>query len=165
MSGHVLARMYDETVEELKRVFLPSEMMMLLDVMNGTLLNSGLMGQQVAANVGDSFALYPGLYEEKWGVQRDLMEIKLAHLNAWQLGVLEVWAERAWESISAESGFDFRAYVAKGKFSVTRLVEDTDQALAAEIDCLEKSKSAFKSALAAQARTAAERAKKLLGEL
>lgn len=74
------------------------ELLMVLDVMNGTIVTPGLEGRCVVINVEDSFIIYPGMYEEKWGVDKKVMLEKLRAMPADWLVLIEKWATDYWDS-------------------------------------------------------------------
>jgi len=89
--------LYQATLmRELKGRFTAGQLKMFVDVMNGTFLTAGLAGQHMQANVEDSFALYPGMYEEKWDIDRTATEAALKELTAFQRAVLEIWVASFW---------------------------------------------------------------------
>lgn len=165
--NHTLSRIYDETVEELKRIYTPEELWMMLDVMNGTWLAGGLMGQHISASVADSFQLYPGTYEEEWKVDRQQLESRLAKCNPWQLAVLELYCARFWEFVSGSGGpaFDSKAYTKPGAHSLQEQHNDAMKHLDEAIKKMEESRSAVKSKTIAIARTEAEKARGIIEEL
>lgn len=165
MTQHPLFSLYDDTVEALKRSFAPGELLMILDVMNGTHLMGGLMGQQVGPNVEDSFSLYPGLYEDKWGVERAPLVEKLAGLDAWQRASLEVWASRFWQAVGVKPDLDPREYVAKGKHTAAGQLEALETTLGEAVDLMERTKHAFKSKTIEHAREKVEAARRALALL
>ena len=62
------------------------------------------LGQRASAgtflvpNVIDSFALYPGVYEEKWGVTRKELTVNLCSLTLFERVAMELWAAYFWGS-------------------------------------------------------------------
>lgn len=91
------------TLAEVRGVFSVGELSMILDVLNGhgTLLaygGAGLSGQYIVPSIADSFHLYPGAYEEKWGISDpDGFIQRLAGLTRAQALCLEIWAAGFWE--------------------------------------------------------------------
>lgn len=167
--NHTLARIYDETVESLKRHFTPEELYMVLDVMNGThlLSISGTMGQHAPLNVYDSFRLYPGEYEKKWNVNKDQLLEKFKQLDHWHIAILEIWCARFWEFVSGRGGpgFDHKEYCLVGKFSLQSQHGEAMKHLDESIKKMEESRGAVKSKTIALARSEAEKVKTILENL
>lgn len=91
------------TLAEIRGKFSLGELSMVLDVLNGhgTLLafgGSGLAGQYIVPNIEDSFRLYPGQFEDKWGIDNpeDFVN-RLNSLTRAQSLCLEIWAAGFWE--------------------------------------------------------------------
>ena len=66
----------------------------MIDVMNGTALTQDLAGQQLPLNVIDGIAL-DGL-DEKWGVDAEKINQKLAGMSTPELMFLEIWIQGFW---------------------------------------------------------------------
>jgi len=139
---------------------------MLLDIMNGTYLDSFSIraGAGLDASVFDSFALYPGTYEEKWGVDKTAMLEKVRKLDDWQVACLAIWAVDFWASDIYEQPDSITRYVT-GKAGVPQLGASALEHLARAVELQEKTRGAFKSALIAEARTETEKALAILKEL
>jgi hypothetical protein len=165
--NHTLARLYDETVEQLKQAFTYNEFMLMFDVMNGTWLTSGITGQHAISNVTASYHEYPGMYEDKWNVKREELVAKLEKLNLGQLGILEIYCARFWENVSGSGGtaFDAREYTMPGKHTLQAQHNEAMKSLDESIKRMEESRNAVKSKTIAQARTEAEKARALLEQL
>lgn len=93
--------MYHAAIAEMRGKFTPGELKMLIDVANGSawlIFQSGnLVGQQLPLSVYDSFEIYPGMYEEKWGVKKQGMIDKINGLSRFHTITLEIWAAGFWE--------------------------------------------------------------------
>ena len=92
---------YTRTLVELRGVFTQGELNFFIDIMNGTIAlmagqASGLFGQHLPLSASDSFDLYPGMYEDKWGVKKDLVMAKLEGLTVFQLMAIELWSALFW---------------------------------------------------------------------
>jgi hypothetical protein len=95
--------LYQSALAEMRGKFSEGELCMILDVMNGhagVMVLGGRMsvGYHIPPNIEDSFRLYPGVYEEKWGIA-DPQDF-IARLNAlprFHLVALEIWAAAWWE--------------------------------------------------------------------
>jgi hypothetical protein len=166
MLTHPLAELYDGTVDELKRTLTRGELCLIADVMNGTWLLPGLVGQHVLANVADAFALYPGQYEDKWQVEKEAVLGKLQGLPGWHLGVLEVWAARFWQQVSNTPGaWDHDPYLTPGGYAEAGALDQAEKKLAHAADLMEQTKGAFKSKLIAEAKDEVTEALRLLKSL
>ena len=92
---------YSITLKELRGKFEKGELGMILDVENGGtdfLLASGVaMGVGVTHNIFDSFHLYPGMYEEKWEIDRKKMQNKMQSLTFFQQFCLKYWCCQFWD--------------------------------------------------------------------
>lgn len=120
----------------------------------------------------DSFHLYPGMYEEKWGVKKDEMLEKLKNLNGFHVACLAIWANDFWygSELSPSGGgkgedlLDLDKYIKESPAIIEQL-EAAMSRLETAIDLMEASKSAFKSAQIAEARESAQKAKEILEKL
>lgn len=147
------------------RKFTRGEQMMLIDIFNGTMLTPGILGQHLIAQVEESFALYPGMYEEKWKVTRQEMVDKIVSLTPLEAAFLELWAVGFWavaDPISSRE--DLENYI-QGKFNLESRVRDEISILEAVGDQLEKTKSSFKSATIAESRKSIEEVTAILKNL
>ncbi len=99
----LLPHMYQAALAEIRGVFSKGELSMILDVMNGhagimIYGQAGLAGQHIGLNVADSFHLYPGTYEDAWGIEDPVsFQARLAALPRFQSAALEIWAAAFWE--------------------------------------------------------------------
>lgn len=111
-AGEALPRMVRHTLAyELRGKFTKGELSMIVDVLNGhgmTMRMSPMTpGQHIGLSVSDSFELYPGAYEEKWGVDKAHMVEALSGLTSFQLAALEYWAAMFWEGdFNAENALE-----------------------------------------------------------
>lgn len=89
------------TLVEMRGRFTAGELSMILDVLNGNIMLAsgahGLAGQHVLLSVADSFDLYPGMYEDKWDLEKVDFLDKLGSLSRFQATCLELWAAGFWE--------------------------------------------------------------------
>ena len=147
-------------MDNARRSFTRGEQGMLIDIYNGTMLTPHLLGQMIVGQVEDSFRLYPGTYEEKWGVaQKEMME-KIVSLDPVSAALVEMWAVAFWGT--GEGNLD--DYLA-GKINQSMRLEEAAAHLETTIEKMEQSKSAFQSATIAQARAEAEKARSILEEM
>jgi hypothetical protein len=95
---------YWHALSEMRGTFSRGELCMILDVLNGHgavllyMSHPGGAGQHLLLSISDSFALYPGNYEEAWEIPdaKDFMR-RLSERSRWQLICLEIWAAGFWE--------------------------------------------------------------------
>jgi len=99
-----IPHLYQVALGEMRGMFTRGELNMILDVLNGhgALLAysspAGLVGQHITLSIVDSFKLYPGSYEDKWGIDDPKGFVdRLAQRSRWDLACLEIWAARFWE--------------------------------------------------------------------
>jgi hypothetical protein len=144
-----------QTMDMARRNFSRGEQMMLIDIFNGTILTPGILGQHIIAQVEDSFALYSGMYEEKWGVDRKEMEEKIRALDILTATWLELWAVGFWALNDADRSGMLESYVA-GKINLAEHLTDILARLHTVSETLLKSRSVFKSATIADARHVVE---------
>ncbi len=150
-----------QAMDAVRRKFLRGEQLMLIDIFNSTMLNPGVLGRHIVVQVEDSFALYPGTYEEKWPVDKKTMRDKVAALTASESALLEMWAVGFW-ALNGENAIE--DYVAGSLNILTRMEEMLDLLKNASVK-LEATKTAFKSASIAEARKLVEDAAEGLQEL
>jgi len=95
-------KLIDETVQHTRQAagFTIGELSMLLDIYNGTLLSPNIiqLGAGLELQVSDSFVLYPGMYEDKWKVEKEEMIGKIKKLTEWQAACITIWACDFWAS-------------------------------------------------------------------
>lgn len=145
-----------QVMDMARRKFTRGEQSMLIDIFNGTILTPGILGQHLTAEVEDSFNLYPGVYEEKWGVDQKEMIDKIISLDPLTAAFLELWVVGFWAVNISESS-QLEDYLS-GKLNLSVRIEDIIQQLQKVCDKLEQTKSAFKSASVAESRTQTEKA-------
>ena len=85
--------LYRATLRELKGRFTRSELMLLVDCMDATMLTPGLC-DDVASNAVDAMAL--DALDEKWEVDREALVARLTALTAFQVAVLNIWTNAVW---------------------------------------------------------------------
>ena len=141
-----------QAMDMARRKFTRGEQLMLIDIFNGTMLTPGILGQHLTAQVEDSFALYPGQYEEKWKVDRKEMVEKIVSLDPATSVFLELWAVGYWSVADpVSSSGDIENYI-QGKFSLESRAREIIKRLQSVSDRLEETKSAFKSSAVAESR-------------
>ena len=80
---------------ELKGKFSKNELMLILDIGNGSILTPAFSGQAIGIQVQDSIAL--DKIDGKWKINGDKLIEKLANLTIFQAACLEIWASAFWE--------------------------------------------------------------------
>lgn len=80
-------------LREIKGVFTRNELMLCLDVMNGTMLTPGI-NDELLANAVDGIAL-DGL-DAKWEIERENFIKRLHSLTSFQVAALTIWANGFW---------------------------------------------------------------------
>jgi len=97
--------LYKRTLIELRGRFSASELKLMLDVFNGTMLTSGISGQHLEINCIDGMEL--DALDTKWGVDKTAFAGKLKSITIFQAACLEVWANGFWyaeKSAADETG-------------------------------------------------------------
>lgn len=96
--------LYAQSLAELRGRFSRGELGMIMDVLNGHsavlvyLGSPSLVGQHLDLSMADSFALYPGLYEDKWDIPDPQGFLaRIAALCRWHRVCLEIWAAAFWQ--------------------------------------------------------------------
>lgn len=144
-----------------RRTLSRAEQSMLIDIFNGTILAPRMLGTHLVPQVEDSFDLYPGYYEEKWGVSKQELLAKVKGLTQQQATLLELWAVGFWALGEAST----TRYL-DGEVSLEVYAEGIVSELDKAVKGLEGTKGAFKSAAVANARRqveeGAERLRRLL---
>lgn len=153
---------FTQVCDTARRQLAINEQKMLIDILNGTMLNPQILGQHLIAQVEDSFSLYPGIYEEKWGVNREEMLTKIKSLDSLSAALVELWAVGFWD-INRDAG-DLEAYIL-GKINVDTRLREIVQNLQRASEMLEKTKTAFKSGTVAEGRNIIEKAVENLGSM
>ncbi len=100
----------DVTLARMRGRFSRGELMMMVDVLNGhqaviSYMSHGTTGHHIGLSIMDSFEIYPGLYEEKWGVGKDTFLDKLRACTRWELACLELWIAGFWNGRFNEEKF------------------------------------------------------------
>ncbi len=161
-------RLIQETVAKLRaeKKISTQELCMLLDIYNSALLTPELLNRDTLdSQVRDSFDLYPGVYEEKWGVKKEEVLAKIAQLTNWQAYCLQIWACDFWESGCYEEPDSIKLYV-QGKLNVEKkLIEAQKIIQEAEKLCEQFKGTGVKSKLIAQAQERCRVAKEELAKM
>ena len=86
--------LYKRTLHGLKGKFDREELMLLIDVMNGTILTPAIAGGHIGANTTDGIDL-DGL-DKKWDVGGAILKAKIEQLSAFERACLEWWIQTFW---------------------------------------------------------------------
>ena len=86
--------LYQRTIHDLKGKFTRGELMLMIDVMNGTAIMPQHSGFTIGANVADGIAL--DHLGEKWKVEAWPLNKKMADLTNFDRACLELWALAFW---------------------------------------------------------------------
>lgn len=101
--------LYRQTLIGLKGRFSQSELRLMIDVMNATILTPVIAGGQLTGNVADGMAL-DGL-AEKWGVDADALNQKLRACHVFETNCLEIWANGFWYGGDVGKQLDVEKYI------------------------------------------------------
>jgi len=98
-------------------VFSPREMAMICDIANPGFLLDRQVGEEMVIqslrlSVEDSFRLYPGVYEQKWEIDRPAMSEKLRKASAAEILQAARQVDDFWESVTR--GQYARSFAARG---------------------------------------------------
>lgn len=93
--GDAFPALYRHTLHDMRGKFTRGELMLMIDVMNGTWLTPGMAGQHLNANVSDGIAL-DGL-DEKWGIDGVKLNQKIGGLSIFETACLELWVQAFWQ--------------------------------------------------------------------
>lgn len=86
--------LFKRTLADLRGVFTDSELKLMVDVFNSTVLTPALAGQHLFINCSDGMEL--DRLDHKWEVTRKTLLEKLQALSIFQAACLEVWACGFW---------------------------------------------------------------------
>lgn len=100
--------LYKRTLEDLKGRFSREELLLMIDVNNGLWLTPRIAGQHMDAQVSDGIAL--DHLDEKWEIDGDVLNKKVADLSIFEAACLEIWIMAFWEQKEHEN---IEAYVAE----------------------------------------------------
>ena len=91
--------------------FTNGELSMMIDVLNGTIIDEGSVKHVLKANIEDSFLLYPGMYQEKWGLDGSILIEKICILTNEARIWLTIWAREFWDI----EDLDLESYIAMAR--------------------------------------------------
>lgn len=100
--------LYRRTMLGLKGRFSRGELMLTIDVFSSTALTPMLAGQQLGINVADGIAL--DHLGEKWEIDGDALNAKIAALTIFEAACLEIWANGFWYRSDPEEPLDIEAW-------------------------------------------------------
>lgn len=86
--------LYRRALAEIKGMFSRNELMLVIDVFNGTMLTAGMAGQHVVISVSDGTNL--DHMDGKWSIEAQELICKLRGLTSFQAACLELWANGFW---------------------------------------------------------------------
>lgn len=86
--------LYRQTIHALKGRFSRGELMLMIDVMNGTYLTPGHAGQHLDINVEDGIKL--DVLDKKWEIDGPALNKKIAALTIFETASLEWWIQAFW---------------------------------------------------------------------
>ncbi len=139
-----------QACDDARRKLNINEQKMLIDIYNGTMLTPRTLGCILLAQVEDSFALYTGHYEGKWGVEKEEMIEKIKSLSQLDAALIELWAIGFWALNTGAAG-EIENYITS-KLSLLDVMNNAAGRLSEASKLLEKTKSAFRSGQVAEAR-------------
>jgi hypothetical protein len=93
--GDAFPQLYKITLHVLKGRFVRGELMLMIDVNNGLILTAGMAGQHLDAQVSDGIAL--DHLDEKWEIDGDALNKKIAALTIFESACLELWIQAFWQ--------------------------------------------------------------------
>jgi hypothetical protein len=86
--------LYKHTMRRLKGYFEQSELKLIIDIFNATMLSPGLAGQHIGASVVDSIEL-DGT-DKKWDINGKKLIKKINDLTPFEAACIELWANGFW---------------------------------------------------------------------
>lgn len=87
-------QLYRLTIHKLKGHFSRGELLLMVDVMNGTYLTPGIAGQHLDINVADGISL--DKLDEKWSIDGPELNKKIAELTIYEAACMEWWIQAFW---------------------------------------------------------------------
>jgi hypothetical protein len=90
-----IARLKKFIEKDLPGKFTKGELMLMVDVMNGTMLTAGMAGRQLAGNVADGIAL--DHLDRKWDIDAAVLTQKFESMSIIDLAYLEIWIKAFWD--------------------------------------------------------------------
>jgi hypothetical protein len=86
--------LFQRTLQEIKGKFEKNELMLFIDVFNGTMLTPGIAGQHLNISAQDGMEL--DALDQKWKIDKEKFLYKIAGLTIYHRSVLEIWANGYW---------------------------------------------------------------------
>lgn len=105
--------LYAHTIRNLKGRFDRGELMLMIDIMSGTLLMPWHMRWSLPANVEDGIALEH--YDQKWEIDGDTLKTKLASLTIFESTCLEIWIQGFWNQTDHSNIEEYVAALSEAK--------------------------------------------------
>jgi hypothetical protein len=103
--------LFKRTLKQTKKRFSPSELKLIIDTFNGTILPPGLAGQHLEVQVVDSIELDGN--DKKWKINGKDLIGKINKLSLFESACLEVWAKGFWYAERSNNLPDFEDYIDK----------------------------------------------------
>ena len=110
----IFPRLYQRTLHDMKGKFSESELSLMIDVMNATMLTPQSAGYHLTGNVSDGIAL-DGL-DTKWEIDGPALNKKMGALSPFEAACLEIWANGFWyakDRKDIQSGENFKDWLAQ----------------------------------------------------
>lgn len=101
--------LYRQNLMKLKGEFERNELLLIIDVMNGTILTPGMAGQHLLGNVADGIAL--DNLDEKWEIEKTKLIEKLRLLSIPELALFELWIQGFWEQTLDQKPLELEEYI------------------------------------------------------
>lgn len=96
-------------LKEMRGVFSPGELKLIIDVHNGFMPTAQITGQGILAQVMDGCEL--DRLGAKWDVDQKEIAKKIAYLKTFQRHALEIWAYAFWYGGNGDSTKDLEEYI------------------------------------------------------
>ena len=108
--GDAVPQLYRLTLHRLQGRFSRGELMLMLDVGNGSMLTAGMAGQHLGAQVADGIAL--DRLDVKWEIDGVALNTKVSGLTIFEAACLELWVQAFWEQEEHDNIEDYVAAMA-----------------------------------------------------
>lgn len=92
--------LYRMTMNRLAGRFEKGELLLMIDVMNGTWIVPEIAGQMLPANVHDGIDI--NQLDGKWGIDGDALKAKIKALSPFETWCLELWSVGFWSQLSQD---------------------------------------------------------------
>jgi len=102
-------RTYEETLKEMQGLFTKNQLLLIVDVFNGHMLNPVIAGDELRMTCTESIK-YDHM-DEKWSIDVDSFISKIEKLTVYQRTSLEIWANAFWYGGDLEEDKNLEKYV------------------------------------------------------